>query len=748
MKVVKTLGIILIFCLFQTSLILSQDLSDLTLIAHYPLTSTANDTTGNYGPMTLINTPFQDGGIYCNGNYLFSDPDSCDAITPDITGLNFEALAISARFKVSSYHTASINPVFICGDGWRWMGVCLLPDSLIGYIYNYTSPQNTNLKYSLDTWHLATVTYDSSKGIGKYYIDGVLADSVQFQLEHGNDKNVTITHGGHGFVFKGIFSDLKIYTKTDGTDVDSAQVVEQDSLALVALYNSTDGANWTNNSNWLTGPVSTWFGITVSDGRVTEVVLRSNNLVGTIPAEIGNLTELITLDLYTNQLAGSIPSEIGNLISLVNLSFYGNQLTGSIPSVIGNLINLTSLSLGSNQLSGTIPSEIGNLANLNYLFLSANQLSEPIPDEIGNLTNLESLYLGGNQISESIPSEIGNLTNLKTLHLNSNLLSGPIPSELYNLINLGSLRLHQNQLSDSIYSEIGNLSSLYDLWLYDNQLFGTVPAELGELTNLKYLYLFDNQFSGAIPTEIVNLTNLEKLYLYDNQFIDLPDLSPIATLTELKIQNNQFTFEDIEQNILVPNFSYSPQDSVGEEQDTIIDQGSSLELSITVGGTVNQYQWMKDGIDISGADSSSYAISSAETADEGSYLCKITNTIATELTLYSRPINVTVSGGVGVTDHSISNPKAFALYQNYPNPFNSSTVIKYDLPEASIVVLKIYNLFGQEIKTLANELQTAGEKKILWNGLNVQGQKVSSGIYVYKIKTESFSKSNKMIMIK
>ena len=186
--------------------------------------------------MTLINTPFQDGGIYCNGNYIHGDPDSCDAITPNISGLNFEALAISARFKVSSYHTAGPIPVFICGDGWRWMGVCLLPDSLIGFIYNYSSPRYTSLKFSLDTWHLATVTYDSSSGIGKCYIDGVLADSVQFQLEHGNDKTVTVTHSGYGIVFKGIFSDLKIYTKTDGTEVESANGKTLKQFALIQNY--------------------------------------------------------------------------------------------------------------------------------------------------------------------------------------------------------------------------------------------------------------------------------------------------------------------------------------------------------------------------------------------------------------------------------------------------------------------------------------------------------------------------------
>jgi len=149
----------------------------------------------------------------------------------------------------------------------------------------------------------------------------------------------------------------------------SAQGIEQDSLVLVALYNSTDGANWTDNSNWLTGPVLTWFGITVSEGYVTKIKLNINNLVGPIPSEIGNISNLTSLSANLNQLSGSIPAEICSLNNLINISFDRNQLSGSIPSQIGNLSNLKTLSLSFNQLSGTIPVEIGNLTNLEYWYL-------------------------------------------------------------------------------------------------------------------------------------------------------------------------------------------------------------------------------------------------------------------------------------------------------------------------------------------------------------------------------------------
>ena len=93
-------------------------------------------------------------------------------------------------------------------------------------------------------------------------------------------------------------------------------VLSQDSLALVALYNATDGPNWTNNTNWLTGPVPTWHGVFVSGGRVIGLLLSSNQLSGPIPTELSDLTNLRDLRLYDNQLTGSIPTELGNLANL------------------------------------------------------------------------------------------------------------------------------------------------------------------------------------------------------------------------------------------------------------------------------------------------------------------------------------------------------------------------------------------------------------------------------------------------
>ena len=280
-----------------------------------------------------------------------------------------------------------------------------------------------------------------------------------------------------------------------------ATAKSSDRDALVALYEDTDGDNWTNNRNWLSNAsLDSWHGVTTDrNDRVVELDLSENELNGTIPSELGSLTYLVDLNLSQNQLRGTIPSELGNLTNLTSLSLFGNRLSGGIPSELGNLIDLVVLALMDNNLRGTIPIELAGLDNLRWLLLFGNQLSGSIPSELSRLTFLEWLYLSDNRLSGTIPSQLGNLTNLQRLILWGNQLSGRIPPELGNLTNLTSLHLGGNQLNGSIPSQLGNLTNLESLGLWGNELRGTVPPELENLFGLAELYLAGNQLSGCLP---------------------------------------------------------------------------------------------------------------------------------------------------------------------------------------------------------------------------------------------------------
>ncbi len=110
--------------------------------------------------------------------------------------------------------------------------------------------------------------------------------------------------------------------------------------------------------------------------------------------------------------------------------------------------------------------------------------------------------------------------------------------------------------------------------------------------------------------------------------------------------------------------------------------------------------------------------------------------------------NNNINSIVGVNENNDNRLNDFALLQNYPNPFNPSTTISYRLPENGRVSLKIYNVLGQEIRTLVNGTQSAGLQAVQWDGKDNHGQAVSSGVYFYRLETSSFTKTMKMMMMR
>ncbi|MCP4728390.1 MAG: T9SS type A sorting domain-containing protein, partial [bacterium] len=97
---------------------------------------------------------------------------------------------------------------------------------------------------------------------------------------------------------------------------------------------------------------------------------------------------------------------------------------------------------------------------------------------------------------------------------------------------------------------------------------------------------------------------------------------------------------------------------------------------------------------------------------------------------------------------SIPLPDRYELKDNYPNPFNPTTTIEYQIPEADIVILEIYNIKGQLVRTLVNKTQSAGLYRIKWDGMDSNRRRVASGVYIYSIRTKNYKKAKKMVLLK
>ncbi|MFC2093521.1 YCF48-related protein [Bacteroidota bacterium] len=110
---------------------------------------------------------------------------------------------------------------------------------------------------------------------------------------------------------------------------------------------------------------------------------------------------------------------------------------------------------------------------------------------------------------------------------------------------------------------------------------------------------------------------------------------------------------------------------------------------------------------------------------------------------YSTILRTTNGGGVFINQRSSEIPEGFSLYQNYPNPFNPVTTIRFDLHNSSYSKLIIYNILGKEIATLVNEKLSVGSYEVNWNA-----SEYPSGVYFYKLITEEFTNTRKMILLK
>lgn len=222
------------------------------------------------------------------------------------------------------------------------------------------------------------------------------------------------------------------------------QVSKEEHLALIDLYESTDGEKWTRTWD-IEKPVNEWQGVTIKDGHVTAVTLFMNNLAGQIPNSIGHLKHLVELNLAFNGLNGELPQDLVRLPRLKILKLEMNRIRGGLPENIGELQDLEELSAFNNFLTGEIPSSIGRMVHLKILNLSSNLLKGEIPNTIGNLDRLEVLGLFENALDGSIPRELGNLVKLKELVLANNQLGGEIPKEFGQLASLEVLQIQHNR---------------------------------------------------------------------------------------------------------------------------------------------------------------------------------------------------------------------------------------------------------------------------------------------------------------
>lgn len=253
-------------------------------------------------------------------------------------------------------------------------------------------------------------------------------------------------------------------------------------------------------SGWGKGDFCSWEGVNCdSSGKVTALNLASKSLVGTLPSQLAELTQLKTLALQVNSLAGPLPT-LANLSLLQSVYLDSNNFTAvpagffgglaalqkfsisqnlnlaqwSIPSELTQSVSLASFSASNANLVGSIPDIFGSFPNLIDLRLSYNNLTGTLPPSFGG-SQIRNLWLNNQAVGLSGTVDVlGNMTQLYQVWLQNNLFSGPIP-------------------------DLSQCQSLFDLQLRDNEFTGVVPSSLAALTTLKNVTLSNNQLQGPAP---------------------------------------------------------------------------------------------------------------------------------------------------------------------------------------------------------------------------------------------------------
>lgn len=284
--------------------------------------------------------------------------------------------------------------------------------------------------------------------------------------------------------------------------------------ALMALYNATNGDQWKVRTGWGTlQPLDQWHGVTTdAGGHVIKLELNDNQLVGSIPASIAQLSQLSRLNLQDNQLSGELPIEISNMTHLQSISLGNNQLSGTIPASIWLMPSLTSIFIQNNRFTGDIPEEARNK------YYWTTQISPPsevvFPQQEGygfnsktatdNVAERNALIAFYNAIGkDNWGGRSDNWCSAKPLE---EWYGVGVNSKGVNRIYLayrglaGDLSVAATKFADA-------LTDYSVLWFFDcrgNQMTGGFPTALARFPNLEYLRISGNRLAGIISRDIQN----------------------------------------------------------------------------------------------------------------------------------------------------------------------------------------------------------------------------------------------------
>ncbi len=468
---------------------------------------------------------------------------------------------------------------------------------------------------------------------------------------------------------------------------------ELDSVSLILFYNKTSGSNWNQNTNWVSGSLDTWYGVTMKNNRVDSIKLSGNKLDGILPPPLAYVDEVTYLGLADNILKDTIPSTFEDLNKLITLELNANQFN-EIPDLSG-IGSLQTLALDSNYFDFGDLEPLVSIPNLSY---SNQRVFKDFPIDslvsIGQTITLDKLIEGINNeyqwYQNTQPQAFADIedydilsfdsrdTGTYVLRINNTLISDlQLETAPYHLRisdfeedSLAMVSLYQslggagwsnqtNWLTSSLSSWSGvqvNNRRVTGVNLSSRNLKGKIPEDFAYADSLQQIVFANNQITDTIPESFIRFKYLQHMDLSGNQISSIPAFRSLTDLIDLDVSKNRLQFEDLEKNIGVAGFAYALQDSVGIAADTVVDVNTSLAIARSITGANNNYQWLLNGSPIANEMGDLIQVDNIQFENEGNYVLKVTNNLVPDLAMYTRAF------GLGVSSLKRDSLALLALY--------------------------------------------------------------------------------------
>jgi len=607
--------------------------------------------------------------------------------------------------------------VELTGNYFSFADVKPYADSSAQYL-GYTNP-----------YQLTQDTIDASVPVGSdYTMHGAVADGEAYSWFKDDNadpistddslvlQKVTVSNTGY-YVCKAqssLVSGLDIRTVYH---IEPVFNLESDSLALVDIYNAGGGdATWTN---WLTGNVSTWAGVVVSGGRVTELTTDGLEMTGTISPSIGNLTALTKLQL----------NGVESPLHIIDLH-------GTIPAELWNCTNLTRLQIKYTKVTGPLPEGIEKLQNLGEINFQMTYLNCPIPDTVFTLPNLTKAYLHQSNFTGAVPATVKKATKLVRLYLQGNKLTS-LP--YVDITNKGNAKVELT----------GNYFSFADVKPYADssaQYLGyTNPYQLAQDTTTV------NADEGSSHTFSLNVTDGETYSWFkddgtepvstDNSFTIDPIAQSDSGTYVCKVQSSMISSFDIRAAFILkvkaaveaPTVSSAVTDETGTKINVTFSKDMSDPSTFVSDFTVK-------------VNGSAVTINTvALGTDTKVVVIELNNAVATGdviLLSYAGTDVTSTDGGVlaAITDQTVTNNSTYTgisrsevNYTVYPNPCTDQLVIK---TSQKVKMVRIFDMTGKAIYERNN---------ISGFIISIPVSNWSNGFYMLSVTTDQSSVIQKIV---